>query len=370
MRWSLKKNEMGPIGVITISYLLINWYITFYNEALWSASFSLGTVPENNFWVNLLVNSLVGILAGLFGGYLLLKVHKTVFRRTSFQLAIGYAFLAFLATFVLVTFATASIFLMLEQKHAFLSPAFLTMAVERMFTPLVLVYFLLWLVIAMFTIFMLQVNDKFGPGILKKFIMGQYHQPRTEDRIFLFLDMKSSTTIAEKIGNQRYFRLLHDVFSDIADSILDYNGEIYQYVGDEVVISWPLTSGLADHNALMCFADIRSRLADLAPYYELTYGVVPTFKAGLHHGSVTAGELGSIKRDIVYSGDVLNTTARIQELCNHFGVDFLVSDHTISLFEQTPWFTAVPLGNRSLMGREETIDLHTVRWLDRHQQEG
>jgi class 3 adenylate cyclase len=57
--------------------------------------------------------------------------------------------------------------------------------------------------------------------------MGQYHQPRQEERIFLFLDMKSSTTIAEKIGNEQYFRLLHDVFSDIAESIAEFEGEIY-----------------------------------------------------------------------------------------------------------------------------------------------
>ncbi|MBI1193952.1 MAG: adenylate/guanylate cyclase domain-containing protein [Bacteroidetes bacterium] len=358
----LTTNDMRAVANITLAYLLINWFITFYNEAIWGASFSLGPIPENNVWVNLGVNTLTGLMAGVFGGSLFVWLHRTVFRRNSFQLAMTYTVLTYIIIFLFVSLITSSFFLYFETGPAISGPAFLSLAVVRVFTPLSLVYFLLWLVISFFTMFMLQINDKFGPGVLWKFLMGQYHQPRQEERIFLFLDMKSSTAIAEKIGNEQYFRLLHDVFSDMAESIADYRGEIYQYVGDEVVISWPLKQGLMNHNCLRYFAHIREKLASLAPYYEVKYGIVPTFKGGLHHGSVTAGELGSIKRDIVYSGDVLNTTARIQELCNQFGVDFLVSVPTLSLLGAHPSFEPKFLGNLTLRGREETIDVSTVTW--------
>jgi len=359
----LSKGDSRAVATITLAYLLINWFVTFYNEAIWGASFSLGPAPGNNVWVNFGVNTLTGLLAGFFGGTLFVWMHRTVFRRNSFQVALTYTVLAFIGIFILVTMITSSFFLYFESGGVFNGPAFLSQAVVRIFTPLVLIYFVLWLVISLFTIFMLQINDKFGPGVLWKFLMGQYHQPRQEERIFLFLDMKSSTTIAEKIGNEQYFRLLHDVFSDIAESIAEFQGEIYQYVGDEVVVSWPLKRGLMNHNCLRCFAHIRENLASLAPYYEVKYGVVPTFKGGLHHGPVTAGELGSIKRDIVYSGDVLNTTARIQELCNQFGVDFLVSVPTLSLLGAHPHFETRFLGNLTLRGREESIEVSTVQYL-------
>jgi len=97
--------------------------------------------------------------------------------------------------------------------------------------------FILWGTI---TLFLLQVNDKFGSGILLKFLAGNYHQPKKEERIFMFMDMRSSTTIAEKIGNEKYFNLLNDVFADITNTIINYEGEIYQYVGDEIVISWSI----------------------------------------------------------------------------------------------------------------------------------
>ena len=63
--------------------------------------------------------------------------------------------------------------------------------------------------------------------------------------------------------------------------------------------------------------------------YKKTFGLLPEFKAGIHLGEVTTGEIGVIKRDITFSGDVLNTTARIQGLCNQYEVDILVSDELL-----------------------------------------
>ncbi len=95
--------------------------------------------------------------------------------------------------------------------------------------------------------------------------------------------------------------------------------------------------------------------------HENKYQVIPEFKAGLHYGMVTAGEIGSMKRDIVYSGDVLNTTSRIQEQCNYYKVDFLVSSETLDLMGEHMPFEAVHLGNIELRGKKTSIDLNTLR---------
>ncbi|MGR3301112.1 MAG: hypothetical protein ACUZ8I_01275 [Candidatus Scalindua sp.] len=52
----------------------------------------------------------------------------------------------------------------------------------------------------------------------------------------MFLDLKSSTTIAEEIGHRRYFEFISDFIADVTTPILNNHGEIYQYVGDEIVI--------------------------------------------------------------------------------------------------------------------------------------
>lgn len=84
-----------------------------------------------------------------------------------------------------------------------------------------------------------------------------YRKPFSEvERIFMFLDIRSSTTIAEELGHVQYFALLNDFFRDIAEPISKNKGHIYQYVGDEVVVSWPLDDGLNNANCLKCFFDI------------------------------------------------------------------------------------------------------------------
>lgn len=62
-----------------------------------------------------------------------------------------------------------------------------------------------------------------------------------------------------------------------------------------------------------------------ASLYRREFGLVPTFRVGLHGGPIVAGECGDDKREIVYFGDTINTTARIQEACKELGRPLLVS---------------------------------------------
>jgi hypothetical protein len=74
--------------------------------------------------------------------------------------------------------------------------------------------------ITVLTLFVGEVSDYLGGGIFNNFFIGKYHHPREEERIFMFLDMNSSTTIAEKIGHKEYFQLLRTYYADIADAII------------------------------------------------------------------------------------------------------------------------------------------------------
>ncbi|MEQ9422964.1 MAG: adenylate/guanylate cyclase domain-containing protein [Cyclobacteriaceae bacterium] len=90
------------------------------------------------------------------------------------------------------------------------------------------------------------------------------------------------------------------------------------------------------------------------------FDTTPEFKAGLHYGYVMAGEIGVVKRDIVYSGDVLNTTARIQEKCNEFGVDILLSEDLVKSLKPTNSFQPKEIGAISLKGKAKKVELFTV----------
>ncbi len=150
--------------------------------------------------------------------------------------------------------------------------------------------------------------------------------------------------------------------ADLSDPIIDHAGEIYQYVGDEIVVSWPLDAGLRDNNnnCIRCFFAMRAALAHQSGKYQRIYGLVPTFKAGLHCGNVTTGEIGVIKKDIIFTGDVLNTTARVQGLCNALGVDNLVSGQLVTRLGPDPSFQLRAMGPHALRGRDEQVVLFTL----------
>jgi class 3 adenylate cyclase len=180
------------------------------------------------------------------------------------------------------------------------------------------------------------------------------------NRVFMFLDIRSSTEIAEELGHIAYFELLNDFFSDIAEPVLRHEGEIYQYVGDEVVITWPLERGLEDGRCLRCFFAIWDTIDQHAAHYQQRYRLVPTFKAGLHFGRVTTGSVGTLKKEVVFSGDVLNTTARIEGLCNRFNANLLISKPLLDLLPDDHQHPSREIGAFTLRGKKEEITLYAV----------
>ncbi|MEM1323585.1 MAG: adenylate/guanylate cyclase domain-containing protein [Bacteroidota bacterium] len=313
-------------------------------------------------FVNILsVNALAALAGGLLGGGLLIFYLRDEFSRYPFGTAV------LINSFIigLVNIFINSIGFALWQSFVLQKSFFAPEVWAGLGDYLDSYYFfknmVFWYTITFATIIMLRVNDKYGSGNFLKLITGHYHRPIVEQRIFMFLDIRSSTTIAEKIGHIRYFRLLNDFFRDITNPIIYTGGEIYQYVGDEVIVSWPMERGLRNANSLHCFFRILKEIDKRSEIYKRRYGLVPAFKAGLHCGEVTTGEIGVIKKDIVFSGDVLNTAARIQESCNKYGVNILLSKFLLDKLPlQKGGFEATRIGDIDLKGRRQSVILYTV----------
>lgn len=230
---------------------------------------------------------------------------------------------------------------------------------ERLFSLRWLTHYLYWTALMGGTMLMVRLNDQYGNGSMAH-LAGRYHQPRQELRIFMFLDMRSSTSIAEDLGHVRYFQLLNELFTDITDPIVYSRGEIYQYVGDEISVSWPLRRGLARQRCITCFLDIRAKLKRRSAHYQQRYGIVPAFKAGFHYGEVTTGEVGLVKRERIFSGDVVNTAARIQDTCNAYGVDNLMSKDLLDLLLPKGKLPVREIGSIALKGKRAAISLWTI----------
>lgn len=177
-----------------------------------------------------------------------------------------------------------------------------------------------------------------GANVLRYFVAGRYHRPTAEERIFLFLDLEGSTTLAERLGS----------------------GEIDQDAGDEVVVTWPLADGVRAATCVRCFFWSRDAVGREAARYTRDFGRVPRFRAGLHGGTVTAGELGDLRRQIVFVGDILNTAARLEEYAKRAGLDLVVSDSLLRRLELPPGVLARRCGELELRGTEAPVGAYSL----------
>jgi adenylate cyclase len=229
------------------------------------------------------------------------------------------------------------------------------------FTDAHLAYALPYFAIVAVTIqVVLQTNRIIGANVLRYFVAGVYHRPKLEDRIFLFLDLVGSTQLAERLGSTRYFELLRTFVDDLTEPVLEAEGEIHQYAGDEVVVTWPTKAGVRAANCVRCFFGIRAAVARHASRYERDFGTVPRFRGGLHGGTVTAGELGDLRQQIVFVGDILNTAARLEQYAKGAGLDLVVSDALLKRLALPPDVAATRCGELTLRGKDARVTAYSL----------
>ncbi|WP_424961442.1 adenylate/guanylate cyclase domain-containing protein [Ekhidna sp.] len=342
----------GVIWLITGWVLLLAETVATGNQNLNPDTAVTITLPVFIF-ANLAITS-VGLLVGLIE----LVVLEKRFRHYSFARKVGYKFMLYLALMLILQVILFPIASALD-LGASLTDQIVWEKTILYFQSLVFVNTMFQLSFHLIlSLLYAAISENLGHQVMFNFFTGRYHRPRVEERIFMFLDMKNSTTIAEKLGHIRYFDFLQMYYDAMTDPIINHLGEVYQYIGDEVVISWKKDQGLKDNNCVRCFQGIKESLTLMESRFEENYGISPEFKAGMHVGEVTTGEIGALKKEIIFTGDVLNTTARIQALCNEHDVSLIISKE---LGDQLPHeIVTTDLGSITLKGKSQPTKILAV----------
>src|SRR5271166_5319190 len=209
-------------------------------------------------------------------------------------------------------------------------------------------------------VFVMAVNKLLGQNVLLSFVTGRYHRPRLEERILLFIDMEGSTGLAERLGPLVFHRLLNRFVADLTEAIVAARGEIYGYVGDELIATWKLEQGIAHARCVAACFDALDMLARKAPEYRREFGAAVNFRAGLHCGPLVTGEMGSVKTEIVFLGDTVNTAARIQDFCRQTDDRVLASADLIDRLELPPGVVKRSLGDLRLRGKGADLALYAL----------
>jgi len=352
--------KINQLKVIIIAWMIMGFCITLYDHLVLLTSYSTGLSAEYSFWLAAARNVGAGLIGALLGGSFLVFYINVRFREKSY----GYTLLAVSVSFVLIvaliTLLICIIVTWARVGNPFSDPAGRVAFVAALKDTSHARALVVWSFVVGITQLLLVVNSKFGQEDFWNIIRGKYNTPKEEKRIFMFLDINSSTTIAEQLGDETYHALLKDFFADITDPILENKGSIYQYVGDEVVVAWKYEDGIQNQQCVRCFFDMKLHILRKKQKYLDRYGLVPSFKAGLHCGNVVAGEIGIIKRDITYSGDVLNTTSRILSKCSELNAEVIASADLLSVLSIAKDYITRPLGAIKLKGKEKEVLLNAL----------
>jgi adenylate cyclase len=356
---------MRKIQFYKILFLICFWgfcgiFIAFYDASV--LGFKSAIEGEHySFLYNLIAVILTCVIGATLLGSLEVLFLSKLLRKKPFGITLitkTIIYLMFMLFFISIAMLTIY---SSETNKPLLSGDVLKLYVDFLFSSRVLMVINYWSIACMSALFILQVNDKFGQGVLLNFLLGKYHRPKEEDRIFMFMDLKSSTTYAEKLGHIKYSQFIQDCFFDITDVISKYSAKIYQYVGDEVVLSWNIKEGMERGHCINTFFAYDEMIKSKRNYYKNKYGIIPQFKAGLHLGKVTVAEVGEIKKELAYHGDVLNTAARIQGKCNDLQKRLLVSEAMKTKLENQCLFDFFSIGDISLKGKTKAINLYSVK---------
>jgi len=306
-----------------------------------------GELLRTGLYLGVMIGFFYAILDYIFDHYLFLRLHM------GFLLLIktlSYLFLLIFSVTVIMSFVESISGLDLPNERGWWR--------ERK---------IFWVFVAYFSMFSLIFSflkiarRRFGRDVLLNLLLGRYAKPREEERIFMFLDLRSSTAIAEKLGHITYSAFIRDCFLDLNNVLDEYKAEVYQYVGDEAVLSWKYDMGLKHKNCIRLYFDFEGRLHGRSDYYTKTYGILPEFKAGLHGGKLVVVEVGSVKKELAYHGDVMNTSARIQELCNSFGENLLISGSLLKDMKLNGLFESREIGQLNLKGKSQVQVLFAIR---------
>jgi len=358
------KRKLATILPFGIIWLVMGWMFLFVEYAATAVIDKQYLIPESVISLSpkvLVFASISVFFIGCFVGFLEVYFINRFFKSYTFFQKIFGKLVIYLTLFLILNFCFYMLAASIEMNQYIFSKQVYNRFVVYFYTitsasTLAQLSFSLIL-----SLIYAEIEDNLGQAVFRNFFTGKYHSPKEELRVFMFTDMKDSTTLAEKLGHKPYFDFLSSYYNELSKPIVRSYGEVYQYIGDEVVISWNTKRPDTALKSLQCYFEMKAGLASKKDWFQKMYGFVPDFRAAIHIGKVTTGEIGALKKEIFFTGDVLNTTSRMQGLCKTYSSDLLVSnDFAQKLPAELEHYELTLIGEVQLKGKQAPIGLCSV----------
>ena len=209
--------------------------------------------------------------------------------------------------------------------------------------------------------FVLEMRRLVGGRTLMNVILGRYHRPRREERVVMLIDIKGSTAIAERLGDERAHAFVSRTFFEVERPVVEAGGEIYAYVGDLMIVTWPRARGLSKASVIFCWLEIERALVRAKDVFERLFGAAPEVRTAIHAGPVAIGECGDAKLQIVYIGDTMNVAGRLEQMTKTMDRGCLISEEIMNCVDLPPTVEAEALGALPIRGRERPLQVFALQ---------
>lgn len=178
----------------------------------------------------------------------------------------------------------------------------------------------------------------------------------------LFSDVRSFTSLSEKLTPTQVTGLLHDYLTPMTRIITEHSGTLDKFIGDAVMAFWNAPLDVPGHEAQALRSAMR-QLQELRTLNEQVFG--PRFGfdiqvgIGVHSGTVRVGNMGSADLfDYTLIGDNVNLASRMEGLTKYYGQELVVSKSIVDACGDE--FVFVELDRVRVKGKLEPITIYTA----------
>jgi adenylate cyclase len=190
--------------------------------------------------------------------------------------------------------------------------------------------------------------------------VGTYHRPVLQEKVLVFLDINNSTGLAERLGAVQTKSLVGKFLFDISKPITDHGGEIYLYKGDGLIALWDWREAVRENRILRAIDAVFATIKREQPEYLEQFGIVPSFRIGVHGGEVVVSEQGDTKRSIGVYGSTINIAARMEEAAKTHNIACAISgDVAEALLDDDK--RLLPIGHEKVRGIDAEIPIFEYR---------
>ena len=209
-----------------------------------------------------------------------------------------------------------------------------------------------------------RIRDMFSTYVSRRVVDQIINNPpelggQNKDLTVLFSDIRGFTTLSETMSPQALVNHLNEYLTAMTGIILEYEGTLDKYVGDEIMCFWGAPLPQEDHAMLACQSALRQMevLKQLneswPPERKLNIGI------GINSGIMLVGNMGSLQRmDYTLTGDNVNLGARLEGTNKSYFTNIIMSEYTYGLVRDK--VIARELDNIRVKGKNQPVLIYEL----------